>query len=218
MICAPIPNSGRAPARRRAVTLVEVLVASGIAALVIASSMASVMYYMKTTDRNVRVSSVTNLVEGEMEMLKNQTWYTLTNSTDGICRVTSWPAPGSIGTPLTAYTRTVLMDAGATETETAGYTGINGTVNVRYLPFSLVHTATNAGGDALDYTVRYLKVEITVTVDNANRVRTGSVPDVWTAVTYFSELSGRGDFQSGGDSLFTVRTIDKLKERRVPHV
>lgn len=201
--------------RRRAMTLVEVIVASTIALLVITTAIGSVVFYQKTVVKNDRAAKLANLMESQMELITNQTWYSLVNTTDGLfppggwsgtTRLETWPSRTG---PFQRYeARTMALDLVKDAKLNTNYTGLGGKVEVFYTPFIISHRATNKEGLTVYFDVRYYKVELIVSLDQNSRVRPGTGPDVWSCITYVSELSG------GNDSEFSVRVLDTLRSRQ----
>lgn len=201
--------------KRRGMTLVEVMVASSIALMVIMTAFGSVVYYQKTVFKNDRVSKLSNLLESQMEVINNQTWYSLVNPTTGYfppggmtgsTRNSTWPARTG---PFVRYEcKDLALDLVKDAKLNSQYTGLGGKVQVFYTPFIFSHSATNKEGLTVYYDVRYYKVELVVTLDNNSRIRNGTGPDVWNCVTYLSELGGRSDAE------FSQRILETLRARQ----
>lgn len=222
----------RSRVNTKAVTLVEVLIASAISAIVTISAITSVIYYQRVAAMNHRLAMVSNLIESEMENIKNQTWYTLGNPDDGFFDPDpfntrnppgGWPVPGEVPErALFKRFQTVadIPPAGLADEYVGGihetFTGIAGEVAIFYSPIVVTHTARGENNVGLEYDVRYWKVEVVVTLEGSQRIRRQvdmdpvrpGEQDIWTAVTYISELSGRGDAE------FTIRNLQKLRERQ----
>lgn len=201
---------------RRAVTLLEVMVASTIGAAVVISSVGSIIYYQRVTNKNERVVRLTNLMEGTMERIYNKTWYQLSDASTGIFPPGgpgngTWPAVGGTLTrrECTAMKVTALADASGVKNV---YTGINGKLQVFYTPYVVTHQAEARDGATLGYDVHYYKVEVIVTLDDSSRIRPGTDPDVWTMVSYVSELGGRSDAE------FAQSVLQSLRDRQYPIV
>ena len=201
--------------RRRGVTLVEVMIASTIALLVVVTAMLAVMFYQKTVLKNDRVTKLANLMESQMELVNNQTWYSLVNGTNGYfppggmsgtTRITTWPARTG---PFKRYEcKELALDLVKDAKLNANYTGLGGTVQVFYTPIVYSHTAQNKAGITVYYDIRYYKVEVVVTLASNSRIRPGTAPDVWSSVTYLSEMAGRNDAE------FSQRVLETLRARQ----
>lgn len=204
--------------KRMAYSLIEVLVASAIAFIVTLSSIATMIYHQRVSAMNHRMASLTNLMESQLEVIRNQTWYTLVNDTDGWfnpdpngVRGGAWPPSNDLeddtdGGDRTLYSSTTVISDGVSTTP--DYTGIVGLVDIWYTPITLTHQATTDSGQLVEYDIRYWKVEVIVTLEGSHRIRLREEQDVWSSVTYISELMGRGD------SEFSTRTLNKLRNRQ----
>ncbi|MGF1572600.1 MAG: hypothetical protein ACFCU1_05965 [Sumerlaeia bacterium] len=202
--------------RRQAFSFVEVLVASTISFIVTTSSIATVIYHQRVGAMNHRMSALTNLIESELETIRNQTWFTLVNPTDGWftpdpnnVRGGNWPSPDDLSQANTGdrslyVSKTVISDSTTNE----DYTGIVGQVDIFYTPIVLTHDASTDSGQLVQFDIRYWKVEVIVTLTGSHRIRLNEEQDIWTAVTYISELMGRGDAE------FSTRTLNKLRSRQ----
>jgi hypothetical protein len=203
--------------RRLAVTLFEVMIASTIALGITITAISSSTYFAVTTSKNDRAERLRNLMEGQLEKILSQTWYNLSDPTTGLFRPNgpssanpTWPP---ITGPFTRYKSNALsINLVNGTTLTQDYTGLNGKVEVFYTPFTYQHRATNKAGTAVGYTVNYYKVELVISLDPGNRIRRGdpSQPDVWTAVTYISEITSRSDAE------FSQKILQQLRERAQP--
>lgn len=213
---------------QKAVTFIEVMVAMAISAIVSISAIASVIYYQRVSNMNHRLATVANLIESQMEEIKNQTWFSI-NQDDWFDpdpndeRAGAWPAPGDFSDRALAKQIELVSDAPPADliedyrdSFYKNFTGLTARLEVFYTPFTITHEAEGVGGATLEYDVRYYKVEVAVTLDGAQRIRfredmdpvEPGMQDVWTAVTYISELSARGDAE------FSTRNLDRLRERR----
>lgn len=201
---------------RRAFSIIEVLIASAISFVITISSIAGVIYHQRVAAMNQRMASLTNLMESQLENIRNQTWYTLVNPTDGWfnpdpsnLRGGQWPAPDDLDAEdsgdRTLYTSTTVISDGVTG---GSYTGIVGQVDIWYTPIVIRHVASTDSGQSVTYDIRYWKVEVIVTLTGPYRIRLREDNDVWSAVTYISELMGRGDAE------FSTRTLNKLRSRQ----
>lgn len=201
--------------RRRGVTLIEVMVASMIGVLVTTTTFASVIYYQMTSARNDRVAEVAQLLDGQLETLRNQTWASLSDGNSGLFPpggpgVGTWPASNATSLTrreATTLRRTFIADPTSVDPD---YCGLAGTLRVFYTPFRRRHVATSVGGTSVAYDVEYYKVEVTMTLDQTNRIRPGTGPDEWSVITYLSELGGRSEGE------FQQRVLDSLRARAIP--
>lgn len=193
-------------------TLVEVMIASGLAVGIIATSIGSILFYQKTTLKNDRGAALANLMENQMERIKNRSWYQLMNATNGIFPPggpgnATWPPRTGpfVRRKCTSLSVDLLKD-GIYNAD--AYSGLGGKVEVFYTPVTLSHSATNTAGATVYYDINYYKVEVIITLDQASRVRPGPVssPDQWALVTYMSELTGRNDADFSNQVLGTLRS------------
>lgn len=198
---------------RRGVTLIEVIIASTIGVLVTTTTFASVVYYQYTSARNDRVGEVAQLLDGQLETLRNQTWASLSSGTTGLLPP-GGPGNGNFPSPtattLTRYEaialkRTFIADPSSVDPD---YCGLAGVLQVFYTPFQRTHTATASSGATVGYNVEYYKVELVMTLDETNRIRPGTGPDRWVIMTYISELGGRSEGE------FQQRVLDSLRARQ----
>lgn len=203
--------------RRLGLTLFEVMIASAIALGITVTAIGSSTYFAVTTAKNDRAERLRNLMEGQLEKILSQTWYNLSDPTTGILRPNGptsvnpvWPA---ITGPFTRYKSNALsINLVNGTTLTQDYTGLNGTVEVFYTPFTYRHRATNKAGTAVGYTVNYYKIELIISLSPGNRIRGGdpTQTDVWSAVTYVSEITNRSDAE------FSQTILQQLRERAQP--
>ncbi len=197
----------RSSSRRRGVSLMEVMIASMIGVMVTTTTFASVVYYQYTSARNDRVAEVAQLLDGQLETIRNQTWASLSAPTGlmppGGPGNGTWPPVGgsAVRREATALARTFIADPTSVDQD---YCGLAGTLRVFYTPFRRRHVVGSVG-----YDVEYYKVELVLTLDESNRIRPGTGPDVWTVMTYLSELGGRSEGE------FQQRVLDSLRARQV---
>ena len=204
--------------KRSSFSLVEVLVATAISAIVTISSIGTIIYHQRVAAMNQRLAALTNLMESQLETIRNQTWFTLVNDTNGWfnpdpngTRSGAWPEPDDLTSDEDSEDRTLYSSVDVISdgtTTTPDYTGIVGNVEIWYTPLVLRHMATTDSGQQVAYNVRYWKVEVIVSLTGSNRIRLQNDPDVWTAITYISELMGRGDAE------FSSRTLGRLRARQ----
>ncbi len=199
--------------KRRGVSLIEVMVASMIGVMVTTTTFASVVYYQYTSARNDRVAEVAQLLDGQLETIRNQTWASLSAPTGlmppGGPGNGTWPAAGStslVRREATALSRTFIADPTSVDQD---FCGIAGTLQVFYTPFRRRHVVSNAAGASAGYDIEYYKVELVLTLDESNRIRPGTGPDQWTVMTYLSELGGRSEGE------FQQRVLDSLRARQI---
>ncbi|MDX1971821.1 MAG: type II secretion system protein [Candidatus Sumerlaeia bacterium] len=211
-------NSFSRLTKRSSFSLVEVLVATAISAIVTISSIGTIIYHQRVAAMNQRLAALTNLMESQLETIRNQTWFTLVNDTNGWfnpdpngTRSGAWPEPDDLTSDEDSEDRTLYSSVDVISdgtTTTPDYTGIVGNVEIWYTPLVLRHMATTDSGQQVAYNVRYWKVEVIVSLTGSNRIRLQNDPDVWTAITYISELMGRGDAE------FSSRTLGRLRARQ----
>jgi type II secretory pathway pseudopilin PulG len=211
-------NSISLMTKRRSFSLVEVLVATAISAIVTISSIGTIIYHQRVAAMNQRLAALTNLMESQLETIRNQTWFTLVNDTNGWfnpdpngTRSGAWPEPDDLTSDDDSEDRTLYSSVDVISdgtTTTPDYTGIVGNVEIWYTPLVLRHLASTDNGQQVAYNVRYWKVEVIVSLTDSNRIRLQNNPDVWTVVTYISELMGRGDAE------FSSRTLGRLRARQ----
>jgi type II secretory pathway pseudopilin PulG len=198
--------------RRQAATLIEVMIAVVLALGVTLTSIGSILYYQRTVTKNDRVAKLANLIEGQMEKVRNRTWFELVNPTNGLMPPggsgnSTWPSKDGPFNRYKADSLSVelIKDGSLSATD---YTGLSGKAEVFYTPITWAHEATDRLGTIVRYNVNYYKVEVVVTLDDASRIRPGTDDDVWGAVTYLSELSGRDDPE------FSQRVLEVLRQKQ----
>jgi type II secretory pathway pseudopilin PulG len=200
---------GQRARRRLAVTLVEVMIASALSLTVTLTALGSVVYYQRTSAKNDRLTAVANLLESQLENVRNRTWSSLDASPSGIMPPGggtnfNWPAPGA--TPVryecVPLRRTLVADALFSSGD------LTGTVRTFYTPFSQIHVANNRDGSRVGYEIRYYKIEVEVVLDEICRISPGTGPETFQAVTYISEMQGRNTPE------YNQRTIGLLRESR----
>lgn len=209
---------------RRALTLVEVLIASMISGMVVVGSISSVVYYQRVAAKNDRTARIANLLEGQMEAVLSKSWFELsdgergafppggppkTSSAADIEVAGTWPAVGATPVRRVGVGKLAPLNLVADSNDNP-YTGVGGTITFYYTPFTLTHTAASNSSVVLGYDVNYYKVEVVYMADEAARVREGSADkrDVWSLVTYASELGGRTDAE------FEQQVLNNLRSRR----
>lgn len=197
-------------------SLVEVMIASTLGIIAILTATGSILYYQKTTVKNDRVAKLANLLEGQMEFIHNQTWYSLVNSVDGLfppggfdasgAPSAVWPAPGAPGQRYEATQLKITLVSDGTVNQQ--YTGLSGTVQFYYTPYVETHSALNKTGTVVYFDVKYYKVDVVARLDPSSRIRPGTGEDVWEMVTYLSELGGRSNAE------FSQRILEILRQRQ----
>lgn len=212
-----MPTRLQGKRKRRALTLLEVMIASVLGLGITVTSISSIVYYQKTTFKNDRLARLNNMMEGQMERLLGYTWYDLSQGTGifppGGGSSATWPARTG---PFTRYEATKLKVPLLDDTTLNGaYTGLNGTIQVFYTPFWWSHIVETGTGAQVAYDVQYYKVELVVTLAEGSRIRpkdpaNPTAPDVWTMVTYLSELRGQSD------ATFSNLVLDTLRSRQRP--
>lgn len=206
------PYVNRPGRTRRAMTLMELLIASTLALGISLTSIGSILYYQRTVTRNDRVAALANLLEGQMEKIKNRTWFELVNPTSGLMPPggpgnSTWPEPtGPFVRYQCAPLSVELVKDGAYSTE--DFTGLSGQVDVFYTPVTITHEATTRDGTTVSFNVNYYKIEVVARLDPSSRIRPGTGEDVWGAVTYLSELGGRNDTE------FSQRVLEVLRSKQ----
>ena len=210
----------RRQSRLAGMTLVELMVAVVLALGITLTSVGSIIYYQKTVSKNDRVARLTNLLEGQMEKVRNRTWFELVNSTNGLMPPggppeepgdpdsSTWPPPDG---PFVRYECEALgveLVKDDLSLSAQDYTGLAGRVQVFYIPITYPHQATDRNGTVVGYDVNYYKIEVVVTLDPGSRIRPGDGDDVWGLVTYVSELSGRDDAE------FSQRVLEVLRQKQ----
>ncbi|CAN5303742.1 hypothetical protein BH09SUM1_BH09SUM1_11090 [soil metagenome] len=189
-------------------SLIEVMIAATLAVGVIATSIGGIVFYQKTTLRNDRGGALANLMENQMERIRNRTWYQLSSDT-GLFPP-GGPGSGIWPGPTDSFTR-YKCDALSLDIVKDGiynaqsYSGLGGNVEVYYTPVTLSHSATTSAGAAVFYDINYYKVEVIITLDDSSRIRAGSATDQWALVTYISELGGKNDADFSAKVLATLR-------------
>ncbi|MEQ8820109.1 MAG: type II secretion system protein [Sumerlaeia bacterium] len=215
---APKRLSQFARGRLAGFSLIEVLIAVSIVAIVVISAIFSVIFYQRASTRNDRLAQVSRFMEARMEDIRNRSWFDLIEVMDpdpNNERSGDFPAPGA---DPERYEATALrfeflpgQDLLDGDTDRAGYSGMLGRSRVFYTPLQTTHTATNPEGRTLAYDVRYYKVEVVVELDEGNRARLSidgpNGLDTYALITYISELNGRGQAQ------YLQRTIGALEAR-----
>lgn len=191
------PKRWHAARKQRGMTLMEIMFASALMVTAIMTAIGAVTFYSKATHKADRVARLANLLEGQMERVLSHTWSQMASSTGifppggpssvGPAR-TAWP---TVAGPFARYEAPSLRQTLVSgSTVGSSFTGLAGTLQVYYTPFTFRHEAiTDAGVATRD--VYYYKVEVVVLLDERSRIRPGSGPDEWAVVTYVSELSGR---------------------------
>lgn len=198
--------------QKRGVTLLEVMVAVALSIGISLTSIGSVLFYQKTITKNDRVARLTNLIEGQMEKVRNRTWFELVNPTNGLMPPggpgnSTWPPKEGpfVRYACDALSVELVKDENMSATD---YTGLSGRVDVFYTPITWAHEATDRTGTTVRYNVNYYKIEVVVTLDDTSRIRPGVGEDVWGAVTYISELGGRDDAE------FSQRVLEVLRTKQ----
>jgi hypothetical protein len=193
------------------------MVASALALGVIITAVGSVVYYQRVSLRNDRVARLANLMESQMERILSTPWGRLENATNGFFPpggfdaagkgVGVWPSPED--TPVRHEAPDLRVTLVKDSIINGEYTGLSGTVQVFYTPYTIRHSAFTQGGTTTNFTVRYYKVELVVTLDEKSRVRSEGLggADTWALVTYISELQGRNDID------FANRVLGDLRNR-----
>ncbi|MBI1289630.1 hypothetical protein GC173_00105 [bacterium] len=206
------PSPHTSPRGARGVTLIEVMIAVALAVGITLTSIGSVIYYQKTVSKNDRVARLANLIEGQMEKVRNRTWFELVNPTNGLMPPggsgsSVWPSHDGPFIRYKSDSLSVELIKDGTISST-NYTGLSGKVDIYYTPITWTHEATDRLGTTVRYDVNYYKIEVIVTLDESSRIRPGTGEDVWGAVTYLSELSGRDDPE------FSQRVLEVLRQKQ----
>jgi hypothetical protein len=194
------------------------MIASSLAILTALTSVGSVVYYKKSVSRNDQAVRVAQLIEAQMEKVRNRTWHELVNAETGIFPpggvdgdanpISVWPAYTG---PFTRYkcdalSVTLIKDS---VTSVEDYSGLTGQVDVFFTPITLRTTATDSAGTLVSFDVNVYKVDTVIVLDESSRVRAGTGTDTWGATTYISEFNGRDDAE------FSQRVLETLRQRRV---
>lgn len=200
---------GRRAAKRLGVSLVEVMIASALSLTVTLTAVGSVVYYQRTSSKNDRLTAVANILENQLENVRNRTWSSLDTSPSGIMPPSggtnfTWPAPGADPERFECVPlrRTLVADSLFSTGD------LTGTVRTFYTPYSQIHVANNRDGSRVGYEIRYYKIDVQVELDEICRISPGTGSESFEAVTYISEMQGRNTPE------YNQRTIGLLRESR----